>query len=190
MTLRTVLKLKITGLRGVRASCLLAVLGLATACGGPDGGGAADAGDETFIALQRDFAGFQSWTQLDGGTTGSDSLPTTGQRTIYINHAPDPCAKSFPIGTIIVKTTEGAQTFGMAKRGGGFNPQGALDWEWFELTQPASGGNPLILWRGTAPPAGETYNGTPTASCNACHTNFTANDFVGGTALTLSSHCE
>ncbi len=37
--------------------------------------------------------------------------------------------------------------FAMAKRGGGFNPNGAHDWEFFRLRITA-GGMPLIVGRG------------------------------------------
>jgi hypothetical protein len=161
-------------------------LGCVGACGSPTAVREADGGGEqTFVAVEGDFASFRSWTQFDGGTEPVDNITVQGQRTIYVNQLPGPDAGSFPVGTILVKTIAGAQTFAMVKRGGGFNSGGALGWEWLELAiQPD--GSPLISWRGTAAPA-STYSNSATMSCNGCHKLCQSNDSVCGTALQLSS---
>jgi hypothetical protein len=152
-------------------------------CGPAPASADADAG--TFIAVTGDFAGFQSWPSFDGGSQPGDSFNVTAQRTLYINHLPPAGAAAFPVGTIIVKTTEGYQTFAMVKRGDGFNASGANDWEWFEISS-VGGGNPIVVWRGISPPATETYAGMTSESCNACHVTFAGNDYVGGNALHLA----
>lgn len=169
--------------RFCRCSLALLTPAFLTGCG-PASSSGADAGDsETFIALQSDFAGYESWNQFDGGNQPIDNITLTGQRTLYVNKLPPAGATTFPIGTIIVKTTVGAQTFAMAKRGGGFNAAGAADWEWFEITE--SSGSPLIVWRGTTAPLTEVYASVSSVSCNACHTQFSDNDYVGGASLQL-----
>ena len=151
-------------------------------CGG--GGGNGDGGEACFVATQGDFTDYQKWDAFDGGTVANDGLGLDGaQRTIYINKVPSHGSKTFPVGTMIVKTTAGGVTFAMAMRGCDFNPP-VGDWEWFELT-PGTGDTPLISWRGTAPPAGNVYGGA-LFTCNGCHSGFTANDYVGGSAAQLS----
>ena len=141
-----------------------------------------DAGEPTFVANQGDFYGFTSWTSYDGGTSADDSLDG-GQRTLYLNRPPPPGASVFPVGTIFVKTTAGADTFAMAKRGGGFNP--ALDdWEWFQLA-PAADGDVQIIWRGLGPTGTFVYANMPPTGCTDCHLLAYTNDFVAGPAPQL-----
>jgi hypothetical protein len=165
-------------------------------CGGKENGpdGEQDGGmTAPFIAVQGDFACYRTWNTFDGGTGAFDGLGLAGeQRTVYINKLPPHGSAAFPIGTIIVKDTATAQTFAMAKRGGGFNPD-VGDWEWFELTtadtNPPSACAPLINWRGTAPPVGMVYGGQ-FVSCNGCHVQAGppqgSNDYVAGNSLSLS----
>jgi hypothetical protein len=160
---------------------------LAAACGAPPAASAGlDGGDSTFVAVQGDFSDFESWVAFDGGTAPADNIPVQSQRMIYVNELPPPDAASFPVGTILVKTIAGAQTFAMVKRGGGFNTDGAVGWEWLELVT-APDGQPLISWRGAAPPA-NTYSSTPAMTCNACHMLCRSNDYVCGAGPQLSAH--
>lgn len=141
-----------------------------------------------FIALQSDFADFRSWpaTPVTTGDTGH----ADGARTVYLNQAAPQGERAFPIGTILVKTITtdaGEDLHAMAKRGGGFNPDGAPGWEWFELVAAADG-TPVIKWRGLGAPEGEAYGALPgsegdtadriTGDCNVCHAGAATNDFV------------
>ncbi len=167
----------------------LLVIGLlASACGSPNPGATVDAGTyrdsgPEFIAVQGDFADFRSWESFDGGETADDSLDG-GYRTLYLNKRPPSGSKRFPLGTIIVKTTEGAETFAMVKRGADFNPYG-VHWEWFELAAPRDGGV-QVLWRGTGPAGTLGYGETKPTGCNECHLYSVRNDFVAGAPLDLS----
>ncbi len=119
-----------------------------------------------------------------------DSGIHTGTLTVYWKQAPPSGSTSFPEGTLIVKETDGGdvttrQVFAMAKRGGDFNPSGAVDWEWFEL-QNIDDTYVRIIWRGDGPPANEVYGGNP-ATCNVCHDIARANDYVWSSALDLSN---
>jgi hypothetical protein len=168
----------------MRSGFLLTVALAVLACGKPPTPQETeDAGPPAFIASQGDFTGFTEWQSFDGGTDAADTLDG-GLRTLYLNHPPPHGALEFPVGTIIVKTTAGAQTFAMAKRGGGFNPQ--LDsWEWFELS-PGTGNTYEIVWRGTGPSGTFVYSGMPATGCNDCHLLSYQNDFVAGAGLQLS----
>jgi hypothetical protein len=88
---------------------------------------------------------------------------------------------------VIVEVRESGtrKTFAAVKRGGGYNADGATDWEWFELTKDAQSGVVSIAWRGLAPPAG-AYGGA-IDSCNDCHRQCGAhNDFVCSPYLQLA----
>lgn len=164
-----------------------------------------------FIPLQKDFADFRSWTRFDLGVgvdparaatdTGDGGVADGGgadgavhvvaPRAIYLNMIPPTGSTTFPVGSILIKTTgEGTATpgdiFGMAKRGGSYNMKGAAGWEWFELVD-GTDGKPLIVWRGIVPPAGEGYAGIVGGVCNDCHATFAYNDFVGSNKLLLST---
>jgi hypothetical protein len=142
---------------------------------------------ESFVAMQVDFARYASWESfpVDTGDTGHPE----GDRIVYVNARPEDGATAFPVGTILVKTiawSGGLDVHAMVKRGGGFNPDGATGWEWFELV-PADDGTPVIKWRGAEPPSGEIYQSLPgstdsgdavTGDCNVCHAAAIANDFV------------
>lgn len=158
---------------------------LTTACGGrPSSPAAPDAGP-SFVATQGSFAHFTSWESFDGGTTADDSLNLVGQRILYLNQRPPHGSTQFPIGTIIVKTTQGGATFAMARRGGGFNPQG-LGWEWFQLATGADG-TPTILWRGDGTSGMLAYGTTSATGCNDCHFEAIDNDYVQGDSILLSN---
>lgn len=154
----------------------------------PIPGGAGD----SFVAMQSDFADFQSWmaTPVAEGDTGHPD----GDRVVYLNAEPETGASAFPVGTMIVKTiawSGGTDIHAMVKRGGGFNPDGAVGWEWFEIVL-SDQGSPVILWRGDVPPEGEVYGQLPgqtadtsttEGDCNACHGAAVNNDYVHTLAL-------
>lgn len=142
-----------------------------------------------FIALERDFQGFRSWSRVDLSQRAPDaSTHTSPDAHEYINRLPEAGAKEFPVGTILVKSSqkpgEKLDIFAMVKRGPGYNANGAPGWEWFELSQrpDQSFG---ILWRGMNPPDGQGYGGLPAGGCNGCHESARKNDFVQ--ALPLAS---
>lgn len=147
----------------------------------------AEASEAPFIALQRDFASFRDWTVLDLGVRTHAGVE--GPTRVYCNRIPPPGLSHFPNGTIIVKSLESGEpsswpVHAMVKRGGGFNAQGAFEWEFFDL-QLSAAGVPVIVWRGEGPPSGHGYGSTPGAGevaeeiedCSGCHKSET-NDAV------------
>jgi hypothetical protein len=144
-----------------------------------------------FKADTGDFLGYHSWpltTSYDDPAVAG-SPHTSGPRQVYLNQAPPHGATEFPVGTIIVKDigpgpATADVTFAMVKDGCGFNADGAVGWEWYDLQNNADG-SVTILWHGSEPPPGQTYSGDPTA-CNTCHGQTTDNDSVNAWP-TLSS---
>lgn len=145
---------------------------------------------EVYIAMQSNFSGFKDWEAIPVST--GDTGHVDGDRTVYINHRPPAGATEFPVGTMIVKTiawSGGLDVHARAKRGGGFNPEGA-GWEWFELTLLPDD-TPVMLWRGASPPDGEDYQSLPDDSavptvngdCNTCHSAASDNDTVFSVGL-------
>jgi hypothetical protein len=135
----------------------------------------------TFIALDGDFAGFRGWRRVPLGDAPLVGHPP-GPRFGYVSRDAGKGAMAYPLGTIIVKTVEPTaapetwELFAMAKRGGGFNAEGARDWEFFRLRWVA--GAPHILSRGLNaidPEAdgGGGYTGNLgdvfAGLCNGCH---------------------
>jgi hypothetical protein len=147
-----------------------------------------------FIPLQKDFTGFRQWHAYDLGVQPADSVHPAGRRTVYLNHLPPTGSTQFPAGTMLAKTVDKedgtlGNIFAMAKRGGSYNSQGAVGWEWFELqdNSDSSDGSELIVWRGITPPTGEGYGGDVVGgACNTCHGLHADNDFVTSSALLLS----
>jgi hypothetical protein len=149
---------------------------------------------EVFIAFERDFAEYTRWTTFD---RGRDRVPPTHlgrTSTIYIDRVPPPGAARFPVGTRIVRVEAsdadpGAwEVHAMVKRGGGFNAEGARDWEFFELALDATR-PPSIRWRGEGPANGDGYRpaeGGDLLSCNHCHASAARNDSVLSPVLELS----
>lgn len=190
---------------------VLAVLGLGAAlavggchagqaAGQADGAAGGDGGNY-FVAFAPDFYGFRTWSSApavpiatlppppvpDGGADGGIHV---GMLTVFWNAPPPAGSSRFPVGTIIVKETDGGavtsrQVFAMVKRGGDFNAGGAVDWEWFELMN-IDDQHVTVVWRGVGPPAGERYGGNP-ATCNDCHLRAASNDDVWSSALALAS---
>ena len=149
-----------------------------------------------FIAQQRDFSDFEDWIAFETEVDGEHGSGK-GMITEYLSEMPEPNSQAFPTGTKIAKTVQTEQGLApeihvMVKRGGNFNPRGALGWEFFELQKNAKG-TPVIIWRGTQPPNGEKYKNllNPDANmmeadCNGCHTE-SHNDAVLSEALNLSA---
>ena len=171
----------------IRRAALFAFLGLAFA------GCAAEVADPgIYIALGRDLDDYESWSVFDRGV---DPVPPSheGRSVIYLDPLPDPGATEFAVGTRIVRVEEVGddpttwQVHAMVKRGGGFNPDGALGWEFFELSLTASH-EPFIVWRGEGPADGDGYlppEGGDLLSCNHCHGAAIENDSVLSPVLDL-----
>lgn len=153
----------------------------------------------SFVALQRDFDGFQSWTKIElGDQPAQAGGHPAGPRTVYVNMLPPSGSTRFPVGTMIVKTRGAGEpqtweVHGMVKRGGDFNPGGARGWEWFDLLLDDQG-SPVIIWRGKEAPSGHGYGSVIGGStevgtegdCNSCHGAATYNDSVLTPGLELS----
>jgi hypothetical protein len=154
---------------------------------------------EPFIALERDFQGFDDWHRIELPKRDAQGVThLAGDAVEYVNQVPKPGQKAFPVGTILVKKmTSGErrdEMFAMVKRGGGFNAAGAHGWEWFELAEREDD-SIGIKWRGIDAPFGESYSrtaddskeeGDPMGGCNGCHEMATKNDFVLTAELTLA----
>lgn len=144
-----------------------------------------------FVAFASDFQPYATWTSF---YVGDVPLPTgvdiAGPRTVYINELPPHGATEFPVGTILVKVVKPDaspsdwQIFGMVKRGGDFDMQGAPNWEWFGLSTDPTTSRVLIDWRGTGPPPDGGYGSI--GACVFCHANSAANDYVQTPELQLS----
>ncbi len=175
-------------------------LALACSTGGPS-----TSDGETYIAFGSSFSGYDKWERFDlaaaeapadGGVPLNDAgcalgHDTSANRVGYLNRRPPKGSKEFPVGTIIVKemqktsAPDGWQVFGMVKRGGGFNPSGAKNWEWFEIKKDPN--LPLVIWRGVGPPTGEGYGSPACGGCNSCHGSAVANDYVMSPVLDLKN---
>jgi hypothetical protein len=188
------------------ASLALA-LGAAVGCSVAPSAAGTDGG--IFLAFDTTFNGFHSWPSavampspnlppVDAGGVGPDGGATDGgvhppPETEYWQLPPiTPGSTTFPLGTIIVKETNEAdptarQVFAMVKRGGDFNANGAINWEFFELTNNANG-TEKVNWQGYGPldPTKDIYGGNPNV-CNDCHGKAVSNDYVWSAALQLSA---
>lgn len=172
-----------------RACIALASLILVAACSAASGD-LAPAPETCFLAFDAQFAGYTSWTSYayDADASTAGNVHFSGPRVEYIEPLPPHGSTAFPVGTLIVKYISGInqdshRVFAMAKRGCDFNAGGAKGWEFFELTDTSP---PTILWRGTAPPAGESYFGDP-SGCNTCHAACSDNDSVCSAKIRLGS---
>ncbi len=183
----------------MKACLILAAVGLIGACGddsskddvNPVANTAAVV--EPFIALERDFKGFEKWDSFAlGMSPAMGTVHVAGKRSDFLNRRPPAGATTFPVGTIVVKVIEPmepggtGQIFAMVKRGGGYNDEGAVGWEWFEL-EVNKGQAPIIAWRGTSAPTAEKYGGEKVGTCNACHTVAHENDFIQAPPLNLKT---
>jgi hypothetical protein len=172
----------------LRSLGCLALLALAAnSCGASPG---ASSTRVPFIAFASDFASFRSWSNNTVTNTVQVSVVhVSGTRTVYINQPPAADATTFPVGTLIVKETfADGKIYARAKRGGGFNSTGALDWEWFEL-QETSNNDIVIQWHGFGPPSGaDMYGGDANGACNDCHVAAKSNDYVLSPWLALGGN--
>jgi hypothetical protein len=147
----------------------------------------------TFIALTRDFQPFRGWTQTKVGEAAIVGGHAAGPRFTYVNDPP--VSGHFPVGTMIVKTVELGDPstwviHARAKRGGTFNAQQAIGWEWFELRIDPSG-QVGFLWRGEKPPKDHGYESLPglgvtgstETDCNTCHVQAAESEYVLAPAL-------
>src|SRR5262249_17806484 len=110
----------------------LAILG-GVACSGAKDDDPEQGSATTFIAFERDFAGFRDWEafHIDAPLPTAGDVHTSGPRTEYLNRRPPHGASAFPVGTIIVKEIESDdlhKIFAMVKRGGDYNTKGPLGW--------------------------------------------------------------
>lgn len=143
---------------------------LGASCGDPAPGAG------VFIAMDRDFADFLRWRRVELGAISLAGHPP-GTRVAFVNSALAATDSRYPTGSIIVKAitnnsedTDRWAVIAMVKRGGGFNREGALDWEFFTLR--VQGGVVSIANRGIAPRSdgdGDPYGATDDIGCNACH---------------------
>lgn len=152
----------------------------------------------SFLAVDRDFEGFQSWSSVDLGK-GQHVVDQTGHKRVYINALPQPGDDEFRVGTMLVKVLElgedvtSWQVHAMVKRGGSYNVDGAYGWEYFDFTLNEEG-IPRQNWRGETAPDGESYQTTvftadgtelqDVPDCNTCHQTAN-NDAVNTPALDL-----
>jgi hypothetical protein len=141
-----------------------------------------------FLPFASDFDHFRRWEafQLPPADNLFD-IHLAGPRTVFLARRPKPGSAVWPVGTKIVKAVPMSdRLFAMVKRGGSYNTEGAVGWEWFELTEHADG-TVAIRWRGLGPPDGEGYGGGG-STCNVCHVSFAAsNDYVQVRDLSLSA---
>jgi hypothetical protein len=157
-------------------------------------------GGNNFIAQGRDFDDYSSWSRVVVATTPDANGHNAAPRTVYVNQLPEDGSDEWPVGTMLVKEGSGleadgltgTQTHAMVKRGGSYNLDGAIGWEWFEVATTAAN-QVAIQWRGEQPPSGESYgclvadcSGAASLVCNDCH-GASDNDHVLSTPLQLST---
>ena len=153
------------------------------------------ASGNTFIALQRDFQSFPSWSRTQVGDAAIAGGHAAGPRFAYVSTPP--VDGKFPLGAMIAKTVEAGDPstwsiHAKAKRGGGFNPSGAIGWEWFELRIVAAN-EVTILWRGAQPPRDHGYESLPglgatsamEGDCNTCHVLSPGTDYLVSPVLQM-----
>jgi hypothetical protein len=170
---------------------------LALAAGCSTSPGAPDSGTLGPPPLASDFSCFRNWSQTPGvgppgapdPSSATDGGIHAGPMTTYINMKPPHGSTSFPDGTIIVKEQNDPllaqrQIFAMVKRGGGYNPNGAINWEFLEL-QNIDTCNVSIVWSGF-PVNSDPYASNPFV-CDDCHVLAKSNDYVWTAGLSLSS---
>lgn len=154
------------------------------------------------VATHADFEGFQRWERiaLENATVPTKARP--GPAAVYVNRRAPPGATAWPVGTVLIKTIESGPdprdwtVHAMVKRGGLFNPTGAVGWEFFGLQLTAEG-RPVILWRSEGDNDGHSYSaglslagpaGAPPGAeltCIDCHTAAWQDDDVLTPALSL-----
>lgn len=148
---------------------------------GPDAGPDRDAGAR-FVAFARDFEDFRRWERIpvEGAMLPIGAAP--GPTAIYVSARPPAGTRRWPVGTILVKSIENGPPsewviHAMVKRGVPFNREGAIGWEFFELSFAPGARSPHVVWRGTGPPSGHGYAAQGRDAgpdpvplvCNDCH---------------------
>jgi hypothetical protein len=174
---------------------LFAALAVSAAACGPVDSTDGDSSGGSFMAFASSFSGYHAWKSfhLDHGTQADGVHDVNAPLTAYLREMPPKGATSFPVGTIIVKEVEEGpiaerQVFAMVKRGGGYNPDGAVGWEWFELNRnPGAGDTVRIVWSGVQPPEGDEYSHGEAGACNGCHMGAKRNDYVWSAPLSLKA---
>lgn len=136
------------------------------------------------VAFARDFQAFRQWRRYslpeDALTEGHESSPA---RFVYIDRVLPPDGADVEPGTVIVKTTEEGEPHeweihAMVKRGDGYNPDGCVDWEFFNLELDEAGAV-SISWRGRGDdPSAYTDTQGNNRSCNSCHVYGAEIDYV------------
>ncbi|MFO0680852.1 MAG: hypothetical protein U0234_02320 [Sandaracinus sp.] len=146
-----------------------------------------------------EFVGLSGWTRFDRGTDPVHIDDPTGMSTVYIDRLPPSGATEFPVGTHVLRIRgtgdDPAQweAHGMVKRGGDFNAEGAVGWEYYGLDLSRDASGDLVAttrWRGVGPPDGDGYavaDAGPVLGCNHCHGAATWNDSVIGDELLLTN---
>lgn len=146
--------------------------------------------DRHFIALGHDFEGFLDWPSIALDSDGQFAGHAAGSTQIHLRGIVPGVGIPFEKGTILVKATPGPtypewEVHAMVKRGEGFNPQGALGWEWFNLVLDEQG-VPAISWRGVGTEfdpgtyAFQRDGSTQMAEsyCSVCHQALIDDDYV------------
>ena len=158
-----------------RAARALALAVGAAACGGAkDSGGASACMPEPFISFTRDFEDLDAWSTAELGGPDNEAHAAGGQlfsRALGLDADGGLCAGSMLVRSQPAVADSPASLHGMVKRGGGFNADGAVGWEWFGLGRSEAGA-PVVLWRGEEAPSDVGYNNgveLVEANCNACH---------------------
>lgn len=160
----------------------------------------APAGSAAFIAFARDFRDFRRWERhaVEGAMMpiGAAEGPTY----VYLNRRAPEGASRWPLGTVVVKAIESGAPHewtihAMVKRGVPFNDDGAIGWEFFELSFAEGRDEPSIVWRGGGPPSGHGYAamgragdadaGTILLVCDDCHAPAWQNDSLLTPAIAL-----
>ncbi len=134
-------------------------------------------GPGTFIAFDQDFAGYRSWQTFDLGVMTPPGHPM-GQQVLFASRPLPVGATRFEDRTIIIREIRSDpdptkwDLFAMARRGGGYNASGAVDWEFFILSLDSQG-VPHIVSRGISPSETSTspYHPGEGITCNTCHGN-------------------
>jgi hypothetical protein len=180
-----------------RGPALVFGLAVALAGGGACRGHLPPCEGDEFVAMASDFEDFERWPRFE--LDPPDPRLGEGARSVYVNALPPRGSTAFPQCTMIVKVGESSPDpttwlmVGMAKRGGGYNADGAVGWEWFDLDL-SEDGVPLVDWRGPVPPEGRGYEcalgeddagAEGVGDCNTCHAGARDNDFVLSPPLDL-----
>lgn len=161
---------------------LIPALACLVACSSPDAPAPTDfVAAPKYFATDASFEGFRAWERhpLSSPTLPVQAIP--GPAFVYASRRPEPGARRWPVGSILVKTVEPSDdprdwtVHAMVKRHERFNPEGAVGWEFFALQLDAEGA-PTILWRSDGHNDGHAYGAStmmlPTdheLSCNDCH---------------------